>query len=121
MDVPVHRPAAAHEPMRCWRRGSYLRTSQTMHIEYDPAADQTTRLLRYDKWQDGTLCMTELQVLRLQYWKVHEFEDLLTEAGFTVKGLARTYIWRTALPGQTSLSGVYAGKWPCGGAGRNGL
>ena len=40
VDVPVHRPAAAHEPMRCWRRGSYLRTSQTMHIEYDPAADR---------------------------------------------------------------------------------
>jgi SAM-dependent methyltransferase len=83
VDVPVPRPATEHEPMRCWRHGPYLWTLQTMHIEYDPAANQTTRLLRYDKWQDGTLCMTELQVLRSQYWNVHEFEDVLAEAGFT--------------------------------------
>jgi SAM-dependent methyltransferase len=83
VDVPVPRPAAEHEPMRCWRRGSYLWTLQTMHIEYDPAADQTTRFLRYDKWQDGALRMTELQTSRLQHWGLHEFEDLLAEAGFT--------------------------------------
>jgi SAM-dependent methyltransferase len=83
VDVPVPRPAAGPEPMRCWRRGSYLWTLQTMHIEYDPAADQTTRFLRYDKWQDGTLRMTELQTFRLQHWGLHEFEDLLAEAGFT--------------------------------------
>jgi hypothetical protein len=41
------------------------------------------KLLRYDKWQDGTLRMTELQMFRLQHWSVHEFEALLAEAGFT--------------------------------------
>jgi SAM-dependent methyltransferase len=82
-DVPVPRPAAGHEAMRYWRRGSYLWTLQTMHIEYDPVANQTTRFLRYDKWQDGTLCMTELQASRLQHWSSREFEELLAEAGFT--------------------------------------
>jgi SAM-dependent methyltransferase len=98
VDVPVHRPAAEHEPVRCWRRGSYLWTLQTMQIEYDPAADQTTRFLRYDKWQDGTLRMTELQMLRLQHWNVHEFEDLLAEAGFT--GILVTAGYKnTCIPG----------------------
>ena len=69
LDVPVP-PPAEHEPMRYWRRGSYLWTLQTIHIEYDPAANQTTRLLRYDKWQDGALCVTELQTFRLQHWNI---------------------------------------------------
>jgi SAM-dependent methyltransferase len=83
VDVPVPRPVADHEPMRYWRRGSYLWTLQTIHVDYDPPANQTTRLLRYDKWQDGTLRMTELQAFRLQHWNVSEFQDLLAEAGFT--------------------------------------
>jgi Methyltransferase domain len=83
VDVPVPQPAGEHEAMRYWRRSSYLWTLQTMHIEYDPAANQTTRFLRYDKWQDGTLRMTELQTFRLQHWGSQEFEDLLAEAGFT--------------------------------------
>jgi hypothetical protein len=83
VDVPVPQAATEHEPMRYWRHGCHLWTLQTMHIEYDPAANQMTRLLRYDKWQDGTLRMTELQMFRLQYWSMHEFEDLLAEAGFT--------------------------------------
>lgn len=83
VDVPVPQPAAGHEAMRYWRHGSCLWTLQTMHIEYDPAANQTTRFLRYDKWQDGTLRMTELQTVRLQHWNCQEFEDLLAEAEFT--------------------------------------
>jgi SAM-dependent methyltransferase len=82
VDVPVPQPAAEPEALRYWRRGPYLWTLQTMHIEHDPAANQTTRFLRYDKWQDGTLSMTELQTLRLQHWSSQEFEDLLAEAGF---------------------------------------
>lgn len=83
VDVPASRPAAAHEGMRYWPRGSDLWTLQTLHTEYDPVASQTTRFLRYDKWQDGTLRMTELQTFRLQHWTSQEFADLLAEAGFT--------------------------------------
>jgi len=83
VDIPVPRPAAAHEEMRYWPRGSYLWTLQTLHSEYDPVAGQTTRFLRYDKWQDGTLHTTELQMFRQQHWSSHEFEQLLAEAGFT--------------------------------------
>jgi hypothetical protein len=83
VDVPVPKPAVGHEAMRYWQRGSCLWTLQTMHVEYDPVANQTTRFLRYDKWQDGTLRMTELQTFRLQHWKCQEFEDLLAETGFT--------------------------------------
>jgi len=83
VDVPARRPAAGHEGMRYWQRGSHLWTLHTLHTEYEPAASQTTRFLRYDKWQDGTLCMTELQTFRLQHWSCQEFADLLAEAGFT--------------------------------------
>ena len=83
VDVPVPQPATGDEAMRYWEHGSCLWTLQTMHIEYDPAANQTTRFLRYDKWQEGTLRMTELQTFRLQQWNCQEFEDLLAEAGFT--------------------------------------
>ena len=51
-----------------------------MHADYDPAAHLTTRLLRYDKWQDGTLRNTELQNLRLQRCDIDEFENLLAQA-----------------------------------------
>lgn len=83
VDVPVPRPAADHEKVRYWRRDPYLWTLQTIHTEHDPAANQTTRFLRYDKWQDGTLRTTELQAFRLQHWSSQEFEQLLAEAGFT--------------------------------------
>jgi SAM-dependent methyltransferase len=83
VDVPAPPPAAAHEGMRYWCRGSHLWTLRTLHTEYEPAASQTTRFLQYDKWQDGNLRMTELQTFRLQHWSRQEFADLLTEAGFT--------------------------------------
>jgi SAM-dependent methyltransferase len=70
-------------PMRYWRRDACLWTLQVMHVEYDPAANQTTRLLRYEKWQDGGLLATELQWFRLQHWSLREFEGLLAGAGFT--------------------------------------
>ena len=68
--------------MRHWRSGPYLWTLQVHHIEYAPAARQTTRWLRYEKWDDGVLAATELQLFRLQHWGLGEFTDLLTEAGF---------------------------------------
>jgi SAM-dependent methyltransferase len=83
VDVPVPQPPAGNMAMRYWQRGSWLWTVQTVHNEYDPDANQTTRFLRYDKWQDGTLRMTELQTSRLQHWSRQEFENLLAEVGFT--------------------------------------
>ena len=82
VDVPVPQPATGQETMRYWRRGSYLWTLQTLHIEYNAATHQTTRFLRYDKWHDGTLRTAELQTFRLQHWGGREFEELLAEAGF---------------------------------------
>lgn len=55
VDVPAPRLITEPEPMRYWRRDRYLWTLQTMHIDYDQAANQTTRFLRYEKWHDGGL------------------------------------------------------------------
>jgi hypothetical protein len=83
VDVPAPRLVTEPEPMRYWRRGPYVWTLQTMHIEYDPAANQQTRFLRYEKWHDGDLVSAELQLFRLQHWSLAEFTQLLTETGFT--------------------------------------
>jgi hypothetical protein len=83
IDIPPPELVTGPEPVRHWRRGQYLWTLQTIHIEYDSAANQTTRFLRYDKWGDGTLLATELQLFRLQHWSLPEFRHLLAQAGFT--------------------------------------
>lgn len=83
IDIPAPRRVAETEPTRYWRRDSYLWTLQTMHVGYDRAANRVTYLLRYEKWHDGALVATELQVFRLQQWSLHEFEQLLEDSGFT--------------------------------------
>jgi len=83
VDVDPPRPATGPEPARYWRRDSYLWTLQVMHVGYDPAANQVSSLLRYEKWRDGILLATELQLFRLQQWSLTEFGTLLAEAGFT--------------------------------------
>jgi SAM-dependent methyltransferase len=92
VDVPAPRLITQPEPMRYWRRDSCMWTLQTMHIEYNRVANQTTYFLRYDKWQDGTLLATELQPFRLQHWSLHEFKEMLAEAGFT--GIRVTADWQ---------------------------
>ncbi len=83
VDVPAPQLVTEPEPMRYWRREPYLWTLQTMHIDYDPVANQTTRFLRYEKWHDGSLLATELQPFRLQHWSLPEFGALLAEAGYS--------------------------------------
>ena len=78
-------------PMRSWRRDPYLWTLQVMHTGYDSAANQTTSFLRYEKWRDGGLVATELQLFRLQYWSLPEFGRLLTDAGFTDISVTANY------------------------------
>jgi SAM-dependent methyltransferase len=83
LDIDPPQLVTGPEPPRFWRHGFLLWTLQVMHAWYDSAANQTTRLLRYDKWQDGALIATELQWFRLQHWSLREFEGLLAGAGFT--------------------------------------
>jgi SAM-dependent methyltransferase len=83
VDAPGLLTGPPQAPVRHWRRGPFLWTLQTMAIEHDRAANQVTWFGRYEKWQDGGLIATELQLLRLQQWSLAEFTGLLTEAGFT--------------------------------------
>lgn len=94
VDVPPSHLGSAQGPgpMKYWRSGLFVWTLQTQHSEYDRAANQTTEWCRYEKWHDGTLVATELQLFRLQYWTVDEFERLLTEAGFTEITVAADYL-----------------------------
>lgn len=83
VDLPPAQLVTEPEPMRYWRVDPFVWTLQTQHIEHDPAANQTTRWLRYEKWHDGALVASELQPFRLQHWSLTEFDQLLVEAGFT--------------------------------------
>lgn len=83
LDVDAPQPVTGPAPMRCWPRDPYLWTLQVMHTESSPGVNQTTSFLRYEKWHDGGLIATELQLFCLQYWSLPEFGHLLADAGFT--------------------------------------
>ncbi|MHB1526310.1 MAG: class I SAM-dependent methyltransferase [Candidatus Dormibacteria bacterium] len=101
VDIPPPQLVVQAEPMRRWRRDPYLWTLQTQHIEYDEAANQTTRWLRYEKWQDGALIASELQPFCLQHWSIGEFQQLLGETGFGDVTVTADYCEHRA-PGRTS-------------------
>ncbi|MDH2903483.1 MAG: class I SAM-dependent methyltransferase [Actinomycetota bacterium] len=69
--------------MRSWRVDDDLWTLTTDHLESDSSKNQTTRWLRYEKWHDGQLMSSELQLFRLQWWSVGEFSRVVREAGFS--------------------------------------
>ena len=83
LDIEPLQPTTGPEATRYWERDPYLWTLQVMHTEYDPAANQVTSFLRYEKWRDGDLIATGLQRFRLQHWSLTEFERLLADTGFT--------------------------------------
>jgi len=83
LDIEPFQPTTGPEATRYWERDPYLWTLQVMHTEYDPAANQVTSFLRYEKWRDGDLIATGLQRFRLQHWSLTEFERLLADTGFT--------------------------------------
>lgn len=82
--------------MRSWSSGGCVWTLQTMHVECDAAANQTLRWLRYEKWRDGALEATELQLFRLQNWSITEFEGLLDQCGFSEPVVIGDYMPRSA-------------------------
>jgi len=91
LDIDPPRLVTGPAPTRHWRRDQYLWTLQVMHAEYDSAANQTTSFLRYEKWHDGGLVATELQLFRLQYWSLAEFGRLLADTGFTDVSVTANY------------------------------
>lgn len=83
LDVPAPQLLVEPEPMRSWSSGEWVWTLETMHVDYDAAANQTLRWLRYEKWRNGALEATELQLFRLQHWSITEFKALLDQSGFS--------------------------------------
>jgi SAM-dependent methyltransferase len=69
-------------PMRHWASGDDILTLQVQHVEHDPVANRTTRWLRYERWRDGALVATQLQLFGLQRWSLDEFAGMLVDAGF---------------------------------------
>jgi SAM-dependent methyltransferase len=99
LDVPAPRLVNELQPLRHWRRGDAVWTLQDLGVEFDRAANQTIRWLRYDRWDDGNLAATELQVFRLQQWSLSEFTTLLAEAGFEDISVTADYTAASPDPG----------------------
>jgi SAM-dependent methyltransferase len=103
LDVPAPELIDGSEPTRSWAVEPFVWTLQTLGTQYDPAANQTTRWLRYEKWRDGALVATELQRFRLQHWSIAEFTGLLLSTGFTEITVAGDYQDDRAPDRKTSL------------------
>lgn len=82
LDLSPSNVATELGPLAYWEVGSTIWTRQDVRVDYDPVANFSTKLTRYEKWTDGELVATELRRFFLQHWNVHEFTDLLREAGF---------------------------------------
>ncbi|MER8072271.1 class I SAM-dependent methyltransferase [Streptomyces sp. NPDC094034] len=83
LDVAAPRMNAEPGAVQIYQREPYAWTVQTVRSDYDPVANRTTQFLRYEKWCDGDLVKAELHRFCLQLWGLREFEELLTEAGYT--------------------------------------
>jgi len=94
VDVPAAQLLVEPEAMRSWSSGDRVWTLETMQVEYDRAANQTLRWLRYEKWRDGALESTELQLFRLQHWSITEFQALLDQCGFSEPEVIGDYTLR---------------------------
>jgi SAM-dependent methyltransferase len=82
LDLSPPKVATELGPMEYWEAGSTMWTRHDVRIDYDPVSNFSTKLTRYEKWHDGVLIATELRRFFLQHWNVHEFTDVLREAGF---------------------------------------
>ncbi|MFD4791320.1 class I SAM-dependent methyltransferase [Streptomyces sp. NPDC058459] len=83
LDVAAPRMVQGIPPVELHEEGPYLWSVQTMRFDYNPVENRTSQLVRYEKWCDGDLVVTELHRFTLQYWGLQEFEQLLGAAGFT--------------------------------------
>lgn len=78
-------------PMRHWASGDDILTLQTQLVEYDPVVNRVTSWLRYERWRDGALVASELQLFGLQRWSLSEFGGLLEEVGFVHLSICADY------------------------------
>ena len=59
-----------------------LLTLRDDRVETDHVAQTTLSHLRYERWRDGSLIQTELDLFRLRWWGVTELSLALRAAGF---------------------------------------
>lgn len=59
-----------------------LLTLTDNRVETNYLAQTTLSHSRYDRWHNGTLIETELELFKLRWWGVHEFRLALQVAGF---------------------------------------
>ena len=70
------------DPVRHWQHDGVLITLSTWQKTTDPIAQRSTSWLRYERWDEGMLTHTELQVFSLLWFGTAEFTAMLHHAGF---------------------------------------
>lgn len=104
IDLPPSRQFTGPGPLRHWKDGdSELLTLETMHVETDDVQQRVTRWLRYELWRDGRLIETQLQNSGLLCFGVHEFCQMLHEAGFDDVAVHGDYDERAELTAHASI------------------
>lgn len=97
-------------PLDFWERGSVVWTRQDVRVDYDPAVNCTTKLTRYEKWDDGHQVAAELQRFTMQHWSIHEFADLVAATGFVDVEITSDYT--SEPPSAASRRWVYRARRP---------
>ena len=102
--LPPPRQLTVPAPLRHWKDGdSELLTLETMHVDVDDVRQRATHWLRYEFWRDGRLVETQLQNSGMLYFSVHEFRQLLREAGFDDVAVHGDYDERADLTAHASI------------------
>lgn len=80
---PIGSILAPPGPIRSWTtEGGDLLTLTDNQVETNYLAQTTLSHSRYDRWRNGALIETELELFKLRWWGVHEFQLALRDAGF---------------------------------------
>lgn len=83
IDMPVPRTFWDGEVIRAWtaENGDLLRFEQRK-VDTDPIRQRAVSHMIYQRFRDGRLLETELEVMAGRYWGLEEFRMALKEAGF---------------------------------------
>lgn len=84
--------AGSPDAIRTWtaENGDLLRF-EAQHVDTDPLNQRSVAHMRYERWRDGRLVESELEVMAGRAWGMEEFRLTLEAAGFSDVGVTGGY------------------------------
>lgn len=102
---PPQRMWARHGGLRTWSMpsGDLLRMD-SRHVSTDEVEQIVVNHMTYERWRDGRLIESELEIMTGRVWGRHEFELALRAAGFAEVQVFGDYRRRPARHGDSGLT-----------------